>query len=147
MIKYILFIALFGVSKSEAELVSLTFRNDSLDLVYTDKSVVKTVFFQVKHKRKGSLEILSVNKNIQILPFLPFLYSKVDFNRTQNWFHNQWRIGWKRAQISRNMAKNNTLEHKEEYTYSEDGRERIKQDYPYAGNAKINQNNRKIWCK
>lgn len=46
MIKYILFIALFGVSKSEAELVSLTFRNDSLDLVYTDKSVVKTVFFK-----------------------------------------------------------------------------------------------------
>lgn len=74
---------LFGVSESEAELVSLIFRNDSLDLVYTDKSVVKTVSFQVKHKRKGYLEILSVNKKIQIPPFLPFLYSNVDFNRTR----------------------------------------------------------------
>lgn len=72
---------LFGVSESEAEFVSLIFRSDSLALVYTDKSVVKTLSFQVKHTRKGYLEILSVNKKIQIPPFLPFLYSNVDFNR------------------------------------------------------------------
>ena len=136
MIKYILFIALFGVSKSEAELVSLTFRNDSLDLVYTDKSVVKTVFFQVKHKRKGSLEILSVNKNIQILPFLPFLYSKVDFNRTRIGFTTNGELDEKGRRLAEIWLKNNTLEHKEEYTYSEDGRERIKQDYHMPGTQK-----------
>ncbi|SKB91531.1 hypothetical protein SAMN05660841_03059 [Sphingobacterium nematocida] len=74
---------LFGVSESEAERVTLTFKDDSLELVYTDKSVVKTLSFQVKHTRKGYLEILSVNKKIQIPPFLPFLYSNVDFNRTR----------------------------------------------------------------
>lgn len=72
---------LFGVSENEAELVTLTFKNDSLDIVYKDKSVVKTLSFQVKHKGKRYLEILSVNKKIQIPPFLPFLYSNVDFNR------------------------------------------------------------------
>lgn len=72
---------LFGVSETEAELVILTFKNDSLELTYIDKSVVKTQSFQVKHKHKGYLETLSVNKKIQIPPFLPFLYSNVNFNR------------------------------------------------------------------
>lgn len=72
---------LFGIPESEAELVSVLFRNDSLELGYTDKSVLKTVSFPVKQKSKGYLEILSVTKKIQIPPFLPFLYSNVDFNR------------------------------------------------------------------
>lgn len=56
--------------------------NDNiLELVYKEKSVVKTLSFQVKLKRKGYLEMLSVNKKIQIPPFFPLLYSKVDFNR------------------------------------------------------------------
>lgn len=73
----------FGVSASDAEMVSLIFKNDSLDLVYTEKSAVKKLSFQVKHTRKGYLEILSVIKKIQIPPFLPFLYSNVDYNRTR----------------------------------------------------------------
>lgn len=75
---------LFGVSNSEAEMVSLTFKNNNLlDLIYKDSTLTKTLTLQVRHARKGYLEISSVRKNIQIPPVIPFVYSHVDLSRTR----------------------------------------------------------------
>ncbi len=77
-------LALLGISNSEAEIVTLTFKNNNqLDLVYKDSTVTKTLTFEVRHARKGYLEISSAHKNIQIPPVIPFLYSNVDFSRTR----------------------------------------------------------------
>ncbi|MFI0430162.1 hypothetical protein [Mariniflexile sp. HMF6888] len=75
---------LFGISNCEAEIVTLTFRNNTfLDLIYKDSTITKTLTFQVRHIRRGYLEISSVHKNIQIPPIIPFLYSNLDLNRTR----------------------------------------------------------------
>lgn len=75
---------LFGVPNSEAEIVVLTFRNDNLlDIIYKDSTITKTLTLEVRHARKGYLEISSVRKNIQIPPIIPFLYSNVDLSRTR----------------------------------------------------------------
>lgn len=75
---------LFGVFDISTDTVSLSLKNKSLlELTYKDKSVIKTLTFQVKLAKKGFIEILSVNKNIQIPPIIPFLYSNVDLSRTR----------------------------------------------------------------
>ena len=77
-------LALFGISNSEAEIVTLTFKNNNLlNFIFKDSTVTKTLTFQVKHARKGYLEISSVHKNIQIPPVIPLLYSNVDLSRTR----------------------------------------------------------------
>ncbi|MDR7211458.1 hypothetical protein [Flavobacterium piscis] len=77
-------LSLFGISNSEAEMVTLTFKNNNLlDIIYKDSSITKTLTFEVKHARKGYLEISAVHKNIQIPPIIPFLYSNVDLKRTR----------------------------------------------------------------
>ncbi|OQP58575.1 hypothetical protein [Niastella populi] len=77
-------LSLFGILKSETEIVTLTFKNNHLlDLVYKDSTLTKTLTFQVKLARKGYLEISLVHKNIKIPPVIPFLYSNVDLSRTR----------------------------------------------------------------
>ena len=77
-------LSFFGILNSNAEIVTLTFKNnDSLDLTYKDSTTTKTLTYQVRYARKGYLEILAVRKNIQIPPVIPFLYSNVDLNRTR----------------------------------------------------------------
>lgn len=90
---------LFGVLDAESKMVTLSYKNNNvLELVYEDKDSAQTLEVKVRHVRKGYLEILSVNKRIQIPPFIPFLYSDMDYNRMRIGFKangeliidNQW---------------------------------------------------------
>lgn len=77
-------LALFGISNSDAETVTLTFKNNNLlNLVYKDSNLTKTLTFEVRHARKGYLEMVLLNKKVQIPPIVPIIYSHVNTDRTR----------------------------------------------------------------
>lgn len=83
-------LGLFGVLDTDAEVVTLNFKDDTvLELVYDDKMTTKKLIFEVKHISKGYIEIVSAQKKVQIPPILPIFYSRINTNRIRIGFTNR----------------------------------------------------------
>ncbi|WP_027391789.1 hypothetical protein [Aquimarina latercula] len=75
-------LSLFKLSRPNIDSVSISFTEDNiLQISFKNGSLKKTEKFKGKFKNKGYYEFFFNKKNIQILPFIPIIYSNIYIDR------------------------------------------------------------------